>query len=112
MHAPDSQSQRECAAASPENAAAAMSYANTLRDLYRDVGAQGGDYDREKDKAQAVRLLDHERRANRLKKELAIMFGLLLDFSRTQFGLPVRRKMQAPLFLFIQMSVSHWIRCA
>jgi len=80
MHAPNAQSQRECTAASPENAAPAMSRADTLRDFDGDVGAQGGDHDREKDEAKAVRLLDHARRTNRLKKKPAITFGLLLDF--------------------------------
>jgi hypothetical protein len=57
-----------------------MSGVDSLRDLDGDVSAQRGDYDRKKDKAQAVRLLDHVRRTNRLKKELADTFGLPLNF--------------------------------
>ena len=59
VHAPNAESHGERAAVRPKNAATASCGANALRDLDRDVGAEGGDPDRQKDERGAVGVLDH-----------------------------------------------------
>jgi len=59
VHAPNAECHGERAAVGPEKSVANPGVANALRDLDGDVTAERGDYDRENDQRDVVRLIHH-----------------------------------------------------
>ena len=59
VHAPDSKSQRQRAAVSPESATRALTGMDPLRNLDGDVGAERRNGDRQNDESRVVGRVDH-----------------------------------------------------